>query len=257
MRVAMITMMRTCRAFVLRVGLLLVLVATWAASSPAAVDFLDDESYADNGEEMQVPDPLEPFNRAMFTFNDRLYLWVLEPVATGYSKLLPADIRGSIANFFYNLGEPVRSVNFLLQGRFKDSGLVLGRFAINSTCGIFGLADPAGQEFAIAPIRTTMGETLATWGIGDGLYLVAPLFGPSTVRDLTGTIFDGLAMSTYYPWNDDALTMATAQGANTVNRFSLHLGEYEDLKKLSFDPYVAFRNGYFQMRDKKRGRPAL
>lgn len=246
-------MKRGCRLLLLRWGLLLALTVIGVGQAVAAADFLDDETYKDDEDTVEVYDPLEPFNRAMFTFNDRLFLWVLNPVATGYSHVLPADIRGSIGNFFNNLGEPIRSVNCLLQGRFKDSGLALGRFFINTTCGVFGFADPATKEFKIAPVHGTLGETFATWGIGDGLYLVVPFLGPSTMRDLTGTVLDSMAMSSYYPWNDDTLTMSTVYGSSTINRLSLRLGQYEELKKLSFDPYVAFRNGYFQMRDKMRG----
>lgn len=221
-----------------------------------AADFLSDEGYEDQGENLQVADPIEPFNRAVFTVNDKIYLWVLEPVATGYSKVVPADIRSCIGNFFYNLGEPVRSVNCLLQGRFRDSGVTLGRFVVNTVFGVFGLADPASNEFKMTPVYASLGETLSVWGIGDGFYLVVPLLGSSTLRDFTGTVVDGAAMSTYSPWNDDFLTVATAQGTNTVNRVSLRLGEYEELKALSFDPYVAFRNGYFQIRSKQRNHSA-
>lgn len=91
--------------FVLR--LLLCLSLTWAGPA-AAVDYLDDAAYEETAAEANVPDPIEPFNRAMFAFNDTLYVWVLDPVATGYSKVLPADIRGCIGNFFSNLAEPVR-----------------------------------------------------------------------------------------------------------------------------------------------------
>jgi phospholipid-binding lipoprotein MlaA len=234
-------------------GVLLFLALTVFSFSgtAVAVDFLNDESY-ENGEAARVADPLEPFNRAVFTFNDKLYIWVIEPVATGYSKVLPADIRGCVGNFFYNLGEPVRSVNSLLQGRVRDSGLAVSRFAINSIFGVFGLADPASDEFSIAKINATLGETLSVWGLGDGFYLVVPLFGPSTLRDFGGSLGDSLALATYTPWNDDVLTSASVQGAKTVNRTSLHLGEYEDIKSMSFDPYVAFRNGYFQMRSETR-----
>lgn len=247
------SMARGGRELVWRGLLLLTMTLACAGQARAATDFLDDESYKDEEGAFEVYDPIEPFNRVMFTFNDRLFLWVLNPVATGYSQVLPADIRGSIAHFFDNLGEPIRSVNCLLQGRFRDSGRALGRFVINSTCGVFGFADPATNEFQLAPVHGTMGGTLATWGIGDGLYLVVPLFGPSTLRDFSGSLLDSMAMSSYYPWNDDTLTMSTAYGTNTVNRLSFRLGQYEELKKLSFDPYVAFRNGYFQMREKMRG----
>ncbi len=235
--------------FVLR--LLLCLSLTWAGPA-AAVDYLDDAAYEETAAEANVPDPIEPFNRAMFAFNDTLYVWVLDPVATGYSKVLPADIRGCISNFFSNLAEPVRSVNCLLQGRFRDSGLALSRFAINSVCGVFGLADPASKEFKIAPVRASLGETLGVWGLGDGFYLVVPVMGSSTLRDFTGDVVDSIARSSYAPWNDDFTTSATVYGSNSINRVSLHLGEYEEMKKLSFDPYIAFRNGYFQLREKKR-----
>jgi phospholipid-binding lipoprotein MlaA len=234
------------------IGLFLGWMITAFASTTQAADFLSDEGYEDQAANVQVADPIEPFNRAVFTVNDKVYLWVLEPVATGYSKILPSDIRGCIGNFFYNLGEPVRSVNCLLQGRFRDGGVTLGRFAINTVFGVFGLADPASNEFKMAPVYASLGETLSVWGIGDGFYLVVPLLGSSTLRDFGGTVVDGAAMSTYTPWNDDVLTSATVQGANTVNRTSLRLGEYEKLKSLSFDPYVAIRNGYYQIRSKQR-----
>jgi len=227
-----------------------VIFLCWASLAQAA-DFLSDESYEDQAESLRVADPIEPFNRAVFTLNDKVYIWVLEPVATGYSKVLPADIRSCIGNFFYNLGEPVRSVNCLLQGRVRDSGLVLGRFVINSIGGVFGLTDPASNEFKIAPVSAKLGETLAVWGLGDGFYLVVPFIGSSTLRDFTGTVVDGMAMATYSPWNDDGQTSATVQGAKTVNHTSLHLGEYVEIKSMSFDSYVAFRNGYYQMRSKQ------
>jgi len=243
--------LRRLQPVLLGIGLSFVLSFAAFVGSAAADDFLNDESYEDKAS-VNVADPIEPVNRAVFTFNDKVYTWVLNPVATGYSKVLPADIRGCIGNFFYNLGEPVRSVNCLLQGRFRDSGRALSRFALNTTCGVFGLADPASREFAIAPVRATFGETFGVWGVGDGFYLVAPLLGPSTLRDFTGSVVDAYAMAAYYPWGDDEISPAVLFGVNTVNRTSLHLGEYEDLKSMSFDPYVAFRNGYFQMRNKAR-----
>ena len=216
------------------------------------VDFLSDESYEQPTSNTKVADPIEPFNRAMFAVNDKFYIWVLDPVATGYSKVLPADIRMCIGNFFYNLGEPVRSVNCLLQGRFRDAGRTLGRFAINSIFGVFGLADPAGDEFSIAPRYASFGQTLWVWGVGDGFYLVVPLIGPSTLRDFPGAVVDGVAAATYTPpWSDDFYTATAVQVLKTVNRVSLHLGEYQRVQAMSVDPYVAFRNGYYQMRNKQ------
>jgi phospholipid-binding lipoprotein MlaA len=231
---------------------ILIACSLYSARPLAAADLLSDESYEDSEGASYAPDPLEPFNRAVFAVNDKVYLWVLDPAATGYSKVLPADIRGCIGNFFYNLGEPVRAVNSLLQGRFRDSGLALSRFVLNSVFGVFGLADPASNEFSIAPVRASFGETLSVWGIGDGFYVVVPLLGPSTARDFTGTVVDSIARTTYYPWQEDDISPLTLTATDRVNHTSLHLGEYQELKSLSFDPYVAFRNGYFQMRDKRR-----
>ncbi len=217
------------------------------------VDFLDDDFYADDFSEDRVPDPLEPFNRAMFKFNDVTYIYVFNPVATGYGKIVAKDFRGIIGNFFNNLEEPVRFINCLLQGRFEDSGTVLGRFAVNTVFGVFGLGDPARTEFNLEPVDASLGETLAVWGIGDGFYLVMPFFGSTTLRDFSGAVIDAFAATPYYTWADDNYTVMTGiYFSKEVNKLSFHLGEYEELKKMSFDPYISLRNGYFQYRKRIR-----
>ena len=145
---------------------------TLVSGADEAVDFLSDDFYSEDAESDVFNDPLQPLNRIVFIFNDTLFIWVMEPVATFYSNVVPWDIRGCIDNFFRNLQEPIRFVNTLLQGRFSESLNVLERFVINSTLGIYGLADAAGIDFGIKPIEATLGETLETWGIGDGFYLV-------------------------------------------------------------------------------------
>jgi phospholipid-binding lipoprotein MlaA len=232
----------------LSVSLSLVLAVFGIWDIAGAKDFLNDESYEDQAA-IEVYDPIEPFNRGVFTFNDKVFIWVLNPVATGYSKVLPSDIRGCIGNFFYNLREPVRSVNCLLQGRFRDSGLVISRFFINTIGGVFGLADAASETFKIGRVKATFGQTFSVWGVGDGFYLVVPLLGSSTLRDFSGDVVETLATNSYYPWSDDAVASVTVFGVQNVNYISLHLGVYEDLKTLSFDPYIALRNAYFQSRN--------
>jgi phospholipid-binding lipoprotein MlaA len=215
-----------------------------------AEDFLNDESYTEKTAIVEVFDPIEPFNRAVFTVNDKMFMWVLNPVATAYSKVLPVDIRGCVGNFFYNLGEPVRSVNCLLQGRFRESGSTISRFFINTTAGVFGLADPASREFKMPRVKATFGQTFSVWGVGDGFYVVVPLLGPSTLRDFSGDIAESFLTASYHPWNNDIVTSTTVTSVQYINYISLHLGMYEDLKSMSFDPYVAFRNAYFQSRNK-------
>ena len=220
------------------------------------IDFLSDEFYEDDLDDTEDNlDRIETVNRAVFFFNDVMYIWVLEPVATGYSYVVPADLRLCVYNFFRNLEEPVRLVNTLLQGRFADAGNVLVRFLINSTCGIYGLADAADRVFDHPPIEATLGETLATWGVGDGSYIVIPLFGPSTIRDFTGTVIDGFGMTPYYAWTDDIYTMSAIYLGKETNKISMRLGEYEGLKEVFFDPYIGFRNAYFQYRSKLRDHP--
>jgi len=227
-------------------------VHTVYAASGDEVDFLSDDFYEDEPEIEEVGDPIEPFNRAMFQFNDHAYTYVFKPVAQGYAAVVPLDIRGIIDNFFRNLEEPVVFINCLLQGRLSDAGSALVRFVANSTIGVGGLVDFADREIGFEPVDASLGETLGVWGIGDGFYLVVPFFGPSTLRDFTGDIVDSLAMTPYYTHIDSWGGKIGIYAEKTTNEISLHLGEYEDLKKLSFDPYVALRNSYFQYRKKLR-----
>lgn len=234
------------------------LLAWYSLSTPTAVfaaddsaaDFLSDDFYEIDSAGSVVEDPLEPVNRVVFQINDTLYIWVMEPVATLYSNVLPSDVRGCIYNFFHNLEEPVRFVNTLLQARFADAGDVLLRFMINSTLGVYGFGDAAARVFDIPPVDATLGETLAGWGIGDVCYLVIPLFGPSTLRDFTGKVVDGFGMTPYYAWTDDVYVMGGVYVGRETNTLSMHLGEYEELKKVLFDPYISFRNAYYQHRRK-------
>jgi len=238
--------------YALRICILALLLHNVSLSAQAEeVDFLDDDFYSEEVESTAVKDPLEPFNRVMFDVNDTAYNYFLKPVATGYQVILPADFRGCIWNFFHNLEAPVRFVNCILQGRFEESFWVLSRFTINSVFGVFGLADPAAREFGIPRINATLGETLATWGVGDGFYLVVPLYGATTLRDFSGDFFDSLAYIYYYA-TDDYLTRGGIYLLKNTNMLSFNLNLYDDLKKMSFDPYVALRNSYFQNRKKLR-----
>lgn len=239
--------------------LLLFVLCIWQSGALAengnGTDFLSDDFYEFNIDDPGVQDPLESLNRVVFEFNDTMYIWVLEPVATVYSYAIPVDFRSCIYNFFRNLEEPVRLVNTLLQGRFTDAGEVLLRFVINSTLGVYGLGDAAARVFDFPPVEATLGETLARWGVGDGFYLVIPLYGSSTLRDFTGTLVDGFGITPYYTWTDDIYIMGAIYIGKETNKLSMHLGEYEELKNVLFDPYISFRNAYFQYRRKLRDHP--
>ncbi len=135
-------------------------------------------------------DPWEPFNQKMFWFNLRLDDYVLRPVATGYSKVVPEPARQSVGRFLKNLGIVERFANNVFQGKFPGAGQEIGRFAINTTLGGVGLFDVADQWFGLKESPEDFGQTLAVYGVSSGPYLVLPFLGPSTVRDTVGLAVD-------------------------------------------------------------------
>jgi len=197
-------------------------------------------------EEEIVPDPLEPWNRLVFTFNDRLYFWVLKPVAKGYNAVVPEAARTSVSNFFKNLTTPVRFVSALLQGEIRSAGIELARFGVNTTCGLAGLFDPAKKHFKLDRQEKDLGLTLGFYGIGEGIYIIWPFLGPSSLRDTIGTVGDAfLTPVNYINPIEDAVAVSSYEYFNGA---SLHVGEYEDLKESAIDPYIAVKDSYIQHR---------
>ena len=135
----------------------------------------------------EVNDPLESVNRRIFAFNEVVRQYLLDPVVTGYNSVLPEVAREAIANALNNISEPVVLANDLLQGKFKRGFVTASRLVINTTAGVGGLFDVA-KNLGFEEHEEDFGQTLATWGIGDGLYLVLPLLGPSNPRDAFGQI---------------------------------------------------------------------
>lgn len=210
-------------------------------------DPIFEDDFSLNRPEFTVKDPLEPMNRAFFVFNDRLYFWMLKPVTSGYSALLPSDIRHCLGNFFNNLAAPIRFVNNLLQGEPEDAGIVLARFLINSTGGVFGFGDPAYRDFDLEPRQADFGQTLGKWGLGEGIYLCWPGLGPSTLRDSAG--FMGDVYLHPFPYiSHDWIKDLVYIGVDRVNTISLSPGVYDELKRVSLDPYVASRQAYYDYR---------
>ncbi|MBA4395482.1 MAG: hypothetical protein C0407_18175, partial [Desulfobacca sp.] len=158
-----------------------------AQSGTESAEGQEDFEDGPQGEEKEItaiPDPLEPFNRAMFHFNDKLYFWVLKPVAQGYNKVVPEPARVGVKNFFSNLGFPARFVSCLLQADFKGAATQLGRFVVNTVWGVGGLLDPSSSEQLNIPKQDAdLGQTLGIYGLGQGFYIVWPFLGPSSARD--------------------------------------------------------------------------
>lgn len=191
-------------------------------------------------------DPLEGFNRVMFTINDFLDTWVMVPIATAYRFIMPETLRGMGRSFFKNLNEPIVAINDLLQGDIGDAGTSLGRFAVNSTVGILGFFEVA-ERVDLKPHNADFGQTLHSYGAGAGAYVVLPFFGPSTLRDTVGTIGDSfLSPFTYIlDWE----TRLYLGGSKIVVEREEVLDDVADLKKGSLDYYAAMRSAWFQRRE--------
>ena len=217
------------------------------------LDFLEEE--AEEAEVVLIADPLEPFNRAMFHFNDRLYFWLLKPAAQGYNWMFPEDFRVAVRNFFVNLLFPVRFVNSMLQGNFRGAGIELSRFFVNSTIGLFGFFDPSSRGLNLPMQDEDLGQTLGVARMGHGVFINLPILGPFSTRSLIGWVGDSfLDPVTWYV--DPLLYRVAIKGYKKFNNVSLTLGDYEALKEAAIDPYIAIRNAYIQFRNalvKERG----
>lgn len=219
----------------------------------------EDEGEDEFEEEMEtIADPLKPFNRLMFEVNDKLYFYVLKPVALVYEAILPEQVRVSLRNAISNLATPVRLVNCLLQGKFEGAAIEYSRFMVNTTAGL-GFFDVAKKYHNLEKQDEDFGQTLGFYGVTEGFYIVWPFFGPSTARDTLGMAGDFFADPFIYvnPTRDLGVVSINTDirtGINTtktVNETSLTLGTYEEFKESSIDPYISMRNAYFEHRKSK------
>lgn len=204
-------------------------------------------------EPVRIKDPMEPYNRTIFNFNDKTYYYVMKPVNKGYKKVFPEKVRVSIRNFFLNIKMPVRFFNCLFQGKFKGAGTEGLRFLINSTIGVAGFFDPAKSKFNLERQDEDFGQTLGKYKMGAGPYIELPLIGPSTLRDTIGFVGDialnPLTLISFFigPW-EGFITNAS----DFNNEVSLDKGEtYESITKPAVDPYIALQDAYVQNRVKK------
>jgi phospholipid-binding lipoprotein MlaA len=197
--------------------------------------------------EQKVNDPYEHSNRRVFDFNDRLYFEVLKPIARVYSASLPADVREALRNGFHNMVFPSRFVNFVFQAKGDKAVNEATRFVINSTMGMAGLIDLARARFGLQNRESDFGQTLALWGVGSGPFLIIPVLGPSNPRDLFGFAVDSVMDPLFWIPADWWVTFSV-EADRYVNRASLQIGQYEEFKKASVDPYIAMRDAYIQYR---------
>jgi phospholipid-binding lipoprotein MlaA len=209
-------------------------------------------------------DPLEPVNSAVFEFNYRLDKYVVKPAAKVYNFFIPPDVQQSFSNVFQNIRFVPRLFNNLFQAKFQGAGIELSRFLINSTLGVGGLFDPAKIMFELETPQEDLGQTLGTYGVGPGPFLMIPFLGPFTLRDGIGFIGDSfldpfnwlvlpfieIADAPRLVQHDSTVTFARLGmvAGETVNLRALTLEKFQGVEEGTLDLYGAVRNAYLQQR---------
>lgn len=196
-------------------------------------------------------DPLEPVNRVMFSFNDKLDTYVALPLAKAYVHVVPSPVRTGIHNILANLAVPVTFANDVLQGSFHRAGQSLYRFGMNSTLGLGGLIDVASKLGHVPPHTEDFGQTLGVHHVPGGPYLVLPLLGPSNPRDLIGTFVDVFFDPTFYYTRaeSDRDLLVTKQALGLLDERSRNIGAIQQIKSTSVDYYATMRSLYRQHRE--------
>lgn len=205
-------------------------------------------------EKDQIEDPFEGFNRAMFSFNDTLDIYLMEPVARGYDYVVPNIVQDGVSNVFENLGYPRYLVSSLVQGKFSQAMRHTGRFAINSTVGLAGIVDVA-QHVGLQKHEEDFGLAMAHYNLPAGPYLVLPILGPTNFRDGVGTIVDTALDPLYWINYTDKINSSDrfwiSSGATVlkfVNRRADLLDAVETAKESSLDYYLFIQGAYYQYR---------
>lgn len=191
------------------------------------------------------PDPLESWNRGVFSFNETVDVHVLKPVAEGYVKVTPQPVRTGVRNFFGNIGDVWSSVNLFLQGRLKEGAASTMRVAVNSTLGLGGLIDLA-TPMRLDRFNEDLGQTLGVWGAPSGAYIVWPLMGPSSVRD-SANIASRMTFSAT-TLIDGAREDNLARLLNVVSTRAAYLSATDLLDSVALDKYAFTRDAYLQRR---------
>lgn len=199
----------------------------------------------------EAADPLEPFNRFMFDVNLAFDDSVFKPVATVYRDTVPEPLRDAFRNLLRNLRAPLILANDLLQGEARRAGVTLQRFLLNSTFGFAGLVDVADMAVGLKYHDEDFGQTLGVWGAGEGFYLFLPVLGPSSARDLTGFVVDGLIDPVSYAFGyfDIAYGPPARSVLNALDSRSRAIESLDDIRRTSIDFYASLRSLYRQKRE--------
>lgn len=201
---------------------------------------------------VQMPvsyDPWEKLNRKTHRFNNAVDRTIARPLARSYVKVVPRPVRLGVSNFFSNLGEPITTLNSLLQGKPKQAAQSFGRFLLNSTVGIAGIFDPA-SDAKLPRKNEDFGQTLGVWGWKRSRYVELPLFGPRTIRDVFGLLGDA-PLSPIRQIEDDKIRLGL-QGLQLVD-VRAQLLSIDALREGAVDEYALFRDSWLQRRNYQIG----
>ncbi len=218
-------------------------------------DFRLDEEWDVNEESFIINDPFEKYNRFMFKINDKIYKNVFIPLSKGYDFLVPRKVQGSINNFAQFVGTPKRFFNNLFQKKPKSAFIELERLLINSTLGIGGLFNPAESLFNLEQQSEDFGQTLGVYDVDAGPYIVWPIIGPSTRREVIGLVgdyalnpFTWLFIYEVYP--EDVFRGVSV--AKRVNNYSYNVRDaYGRITESAIDPYIALQHAFIENRNKQ------
>lgn len=192
-------------------------------------------------------DPLEGLNRGIYKFNDVADKAVFKPVAGAYKAVAPTPVQTGISNFFANLRTFMTTINQALQFKFNKAAESATRFVVNSTVGIAGFIDVASKT-GIPQYKEDFGQTLGYWGVGNGAYLMLPIFGPSTLRD-TGGLFVDSSFLDPIAYVDNVRVRNTLYGTFFISTRASYLPGSDLLDEAALDPYTFMRDAYLQRRE--------
>lgn len=215
--------------------LLIIPQAVWAQEAIEEIAFSEEKNI----------DPLEPLNRSIDHFNMALDKFALKPITRAYRLVIPAWGRQRIAYFLRNLATPVTFFNNILQGDINQASISFWRFTFNSTFGLGGLFDFAAEQGLHDKVED-FGQTLGTYNIPPGPYIMLPLLGPSSVRDATGRIADAFLDPFYILFTKEETIARLA--VDTIEFRSQTLSLTDEIERTSLDPYATTRSLYLQSR---------
>jgi phospholipid-binding lipoprotein MlaA len=203
----------------------------------------DDDALLEGSEKPTPPDLLRPINKFFFGFNHQLYRFIFKPLAKVTTAIIPKPIRTGVGNIIENAEAPVRIVGCLLQGKLSRAGDETAKLVVNSTVGIGGIFKPSQSINALKDIpQEDVGQAIASWGVPSGPYVVLPIIGPSSIREVFGHAGDAAANPA--TWLGERAMRILIRGTKIIQENPYRLDLYDAATKHAVDPYTSVKEAY-------------